>query len=91
MSTQDAVKARIKKLESDMLGLLHRLQCLSGTQASSVTGNFNTFSKPKALPTAFADAIRLKECLQQQILCIREELHDLQNTSYQEYDLTLAA
>ena len=92
MCRQDAVKARIKKLEDDMLGLMYRLERLDPPISfSSMTGNFNGQSRRAPLLGLFTDAIRLKDCLRQQISSICEELHELQSSSPSEYDLTLAA
>lgn len=92
MCRQDAVKARIKKLESDMLGLLYRLERLDTPPSfSSMSGSFNLKSQRAALPTIFTDAIRLKDSIKQQISNICEELHTLQSSTSPDYDFTLAA
>ena len=81
MKHQDAVKARIKKLEGDIVGLLHRLNRLRAASTfsndHSVTQAFNMKTAHKDARTAFHSAGRVQDILQRQIIEIRDELASL--------------
>ena len=93
MHTQDAVKARIKKLEGDMLGLLYRLNRLRADPNlfSSVSDNFNTKTARTDINTAFHSAGMVQDILSRQIHDIRNELSQLTQSQITTPEFKLAA
>jgi len=80
MNTQDAVKARIKKLEGDMLGLLYKFNRLRkdpNVFSSDVSGAFNANTARAELNIAFHNAGQVQAILNRQINDIRNELSQL--------------
>ena len=93
MCTKDAVKARIKKLEGDLLGLVERLKRL-GTQPglfSNPTQAFNARSKRKSLHSSFQNANMMQDQLKIQIMRIRDELTSLRAYDYDAPEFRMAA
>jgi len=80
MCTKEAAKARIKKLEGDMLGLVYRLKRLNTQPGlfSTTSKAFNARSMRATLNTSFHCASRIEEELKLQIGLIRDELSALQ-------------
>ena len=95
MKHQDAVKARIKKLEGDIVGLLHKLNHLrtapTFSNDYSATQAFNAITTHKDARTAFHSAGRVQDILQRQIIEIRNELASLMTLSAPMPEFELAA
>lgn len=98
MSRQDTAKARIKKLESDMLGLTYRLGQMRMSQApssdsanTSINATFNARTKRDALYSLFRNASQVQSVLTRQILAIRDELASLHAAPSYDYDFRLTA
>jgi len=97
MNTQDAVKARIKKLEGDMLGLLYRLNRLRTCSASgpnsfsSVSNAFNAKTARADMTIAFHNAGMVQNILNRQISEIRDELTQLTQSYIPAPEFRLAA
>lgn len=93
MCTKDAVKARIKKLEGDLLGLVERLKRL-GTQPglfSTPSQAFNAKSERKALHSSFHRANMLEDQLKIQIMRIRDEITSLSAYNFNAPEFRMAA
>lgn len=93
MNTQDAVKARIKKLEGDMLGLLYRLNRLrtNPSSFSNVSQAFNAKTARANVNIAFHSAGMVQDILNRQINDIRDELSQLAQTYAPAPEFRLAA
>ena len=95
MSRQEAIKARIKKLENDMLGLMYRLNQMQPSspknEGNAINVAFNATSKRQALYSLFENASQVQAVLTRQILSIRDELASLQAPSTYDYDFRLTA
>lgn len=95
MRKQEAIKARIKTLENDMLGLMHRISQMQapaiGAKQGNINAAFNAMSKREALQALFMDASQMQAILTRQILSIRDELAGLQAPAPYDYDFRLTA
>lgn len=98
MLRQDTTKARIKKLENDMLGLTHQLSQMrtdstlsSDSANTSINATFNTNSKRDALYSLFKNASQIQSVLTRQILIIRDELASLHISSSYDHEFRLTA
>lgn len=95
MQQQDAIKARIKKLEGDVLGLMYRLRRLNNAPTFSsfgrVSQQFNQKTVRAQLDDAFHSAAQTSYVLQRQIAELRDELSHLTQTQAPIPEFTLAA
>ena len=93
MCTKDAVKARIKKLEGELLGLVYRLQNLSTQPSlfSQVSDAFNAGSAKADLNKRFHTASRFEDAIKLQIASIRNELAVLSPYNEETIELNMAA
>ncbi|MFK7840092.1 MAG: hypothetical protein AB8B83_07140 [Bdellovibrionales bacterium] len=93
MCRQDAVKARIQKLEGDLLGLVHRLNCLRTKPSifESTSGVFNASSKKIPMHKSFIQASLIEEILQLKIVALRDELHSLSPYAVDALEFRMAA
>ena len=88
MFAQDAVKARILKLEGDIMGLTQRLKRLRiapsfsfNASSASIRGSFNNNNKPapSSLGVSFQNAAPIRQAIERQLNALRSELSGLQN------------
>ncbi|NCT40958.1 MAG: hypothetical protein GW778_04775 [Alphaproteobacteria bacterium] len=93
MFTRDVAKARIKKLEGDMLGLMHRLRRLSAQPGifSNASQAFNAQSERATLNMSFQGATRIEEHLKLQISMIRDELTALTPYMHEPLEFKMSA
>jgi len=93
MCKKDAAKARIQKLEGELLGLVYRLKNL-GTHSglfSNVSQSFNNGSAKANLNKRFHAASRLEDTLKLQIAGIHDELSALLSHRPEELEFNMAA
>lgn len=81
-----AIKARIKVLEGELMGLMYKLRCLHTPPAfSNLKNTFKAQSTSSNVQNLFQAAGRLRDGLEQQIMVLRDEMAMLeQHTSYEE-------
>ena len=95
MLQEDAVKARIIKLEGDLLGLLGILKTMRGAP-TLFTGQtakeaFNSMTRKKTLHSCFLKASFLQQGIQQQVNRIQGEILSLTHSypSHKEFAIAL--
>ena len=95
MITKDAVKARIKKLECDMLGLTYQLSLMRSapafSSAASLADIFKMQSTRKPINSAFDQASHIQDVITRQIMSIRDELASLRPSLPHGHDFRLTA